>query len=696
MANNQSSVANCGCVIKDVNGNVSERVMNALVFETNRIQKYGYESLMGFEHLIDSEIPKRAVSPGEGESPRTLLRYRMGLANDDYATSDFFATGDASITMAVNTPTGVQNITTRGNNLGSAGCDNRSVTLVGGFDTYGKSTVMLPDIQTECFCIVDFYRKENFAAVLAALRESMPREAMRMRERAMFRQALALAGNVTAEAGNNAPNFAAGRFPYLPVGGPQINTFKRLHQRLSLYGHRGPLTIPISATALQSMMVHYYQQFGIGMQVNAWAQGQFPLGPDGTYTHEGILRFKIIDMPVVGYFKEVANNRVEFFPYWDRVFRAGTGSGVTYDANADYLETTAVINGVEYELYEVVPVFGRFEGSKAPLYQEGIGMTGGTDKASLQAAMWNGTQVRTIGGAFIPNNEKEMKWYHQLSQAYTLGAEYPEVASFVAWKRQSYTYSLNVVGISPDKLAVSSQTIAINPGKQGNATSQQDINAGLDPTHPAPDAYVGGCTTGSNTNGKIRAMCAAVVDEGAGTITITAERIDGDNGDASVAYAVDDGTGIAGTDYTDTSGTLSWAAGEYGVKSFTITIPATARHGKTFSVGWSSFTGASNVSSGCTTTSITIKRNPKNYRLGNGLVGALLKITADGGDWLTGNFDGPQDAQALETAINDLLNGDGVAEVTWGTDWNIEIVGTHTVFTSASDDDPSTVNCATF
>ena len=151
MANNQSSVANCGCVIKDVNGNVSERVMNALAFETNRIQKYGYESLMGFEHLIDSEIPKRAVSPGEGESPRTLLRYRMGLANDDYATSDFFATGDASITMTVNTPTGVQNITTRGNNLGSAGCDNRSVTLVGGFDAYGKNTVQLPDIQTECF-----------------------------------------------------------------------------------------------------------------------------------------------------------------------------------------------------------------------------------------------------------------------------------------------------------------------------------------------------------------------------------------------------------------------------------------------------------------------------------------------------------------------------------------------------------------
>ena len=102
------------------------------------------------------------------------------------------------------------------------------------------------------------------------------------------------------------------------------------------------------------------------------------------------------------------------------------------------------------------------------------------------------------------------------------------------------------------------------------------------------------------------------------------------------------------------------------------------------------------MSSGCTTTSITIKRNPKNYRLGNGLAGALLKITADGGDWLTGNFDGPEDAQALETAINDLLNGDGVAEVTWGTDWNIEIVGTHTVFTSASDDDPSTVNFATF
>jgi len=696
MSDQTDLIKKCGCAIRDGAGNLAERAMQAITFETNRIGKYGYEALPDREQFMESMIPKRASNTKEGESPRTLLRYRMGLANHDLAVSDFFAAGDASVTMAVNTPNGIQNITTRAKNVGSAGCDNRSVKMIGGFDTYGKTTVMLPDLETECNCILDFYRADNFAAYLAELRSAMPREAMLMKDHALFRQTLALAGNVTAEAGNNAPNFTAGRFPYIPVSGPQINTFKALHQHLTLAGHRGPLTIPISVTALQSMMIHYYTQFGIAMQVNAWAQGQFPLGQDGTYLHEGYLRFQIVDMPVVGYFKEVAANRVEFFPLSNRSWRAGTGAGVTYDGNTNYLDTEVVIGGVTYELYEVVPVFGRFQGQYAPFYQEGVAMDGTTEKARLNSAMWNGTQVRTIGGAFIPDNSKEMKWYHSLSQAYTLGTEYPEVASFVAWKRQYFTFSANMIGLTKDKLTASSSTIVVNGGRQGNATSAQDVAAGLDPTHPAPDAYSGPCTTGSNTNGKIRAMCAAVVDESASTITITAERIDGDNGIASVAYAVDDGTGIAGTDYTDTSGTLSWAAGEYGVKSFTITIPATARHGKTFSVAWSSFTGASNVSSGCTTTSITIKRNPKNYRLGNGLAGQLLKITADGGDWLTGGYDGPDDAQQLETDINALLNGDGVAEVTWGTDWNIEIVGTHIVFTSASDDDPSTVNFSTF
>lgn len=687
----------CGCNLRDASGNLMTRSMAALAYETNRIQSFGYETLPERDTLLDGMIPKRAVNVGEGESPRSIVRFRFGLPNHDYATSEFFTSGASTENVIVDGPLGRQIISTSVKNNGSAGCDNRSVKMLAGRDEFGKTTVMLPDIETECSCILDYARVEQFGPYLAGLRESMPMEAALMKEHALFRQTLALSKNVTVEGGNNAPTFTPGRFPYLPSGGPQVNTFKAIHQHLTLQGHSGKLKVPISATALQSMMIAYYQQFGIGMQVNQWAQGQFPLDSNNVYTHEGLIDFQVIDLPVVGYFKEVATNRVEFFPLSTRSWRAGTGGGITYDGNTSYLDTEVVIDGSTYPLFEVVPIHGSFRGSKAPFYQEGVGMAGSTEKAALKAAMWSGTQVRNIGGAFIPNNEKEQKWFTQLSQAYTLGSDYPEMGSFIAWRRQYYTFSENLIGLTVDKLAASSSTIAINGGRQGLATSSADVTAALDPTQPGPDAYTGGCGESANSAGKIRAACALVVDEDASTITVTAERIDGDNGIASVAYAVNDGTGVASTDYTDTSGTLTWAAGVYGVKSFTITIPATARHGKTFSVAWSSFTGASNVTNGCTTTNITIKRNAKNYRLADGLNGEISAIVADGGDWLTGTFAGDADgAQALETAINALLAGDGVAEVTFGTDWNIEIVGTHVLFDSAEDDGPDSKDFSTF
>jgi uncharacterized delta-60 repeat protein len=62
------------------------------------------------------------------------------------------------------------------------------------------------------------------------------------------------------------------------------------------------------------------------------------------------------------------------------------------------------------------------------------------------------------------------------------------------------------------------------------------------------------------------------VDEDAGTVTVTVARSGGVNGAASVSYATSNGTAVAGSDYTATSGTLAWAAGEGGLKTFTLSI----------------------------------------------------------------------------------------------------------------------------
>lgn len=56
------------------------------------------------------------------------------------------------------------------------------------------------------------------------------------------------------------------------------------------------------------------------------------------------------------------------------------------------------------------------------------------------------------------------------------------------------------------------------------------------------------------------------------TITITATRTEGSSGTVNLPYTVTAGSATAGSDYTASNGTLSWAAGETANKTFTITV----------------------------------------------------------------------------------------------------------------------------
>jgi hypothetical protein len=61
----------------------------------------------------------------------------------------------------------------------------------------------------------------------------------------------------------------------------------------------------------------------------------------------------------------------------------------------------------------------------------------------------------------------------------------------------------------------------------------------------------------------------------AGKAVITVGRLDGSSGPVSIAYSTQDGTAVAGTDYTPSSGTLQWNDGEDGLKTFFVPLLAT-------------------------------------------------------------------------------------------------------------------------
>lgn len=87
---------------------------------------------------------------------------------------------------------------------------------------------------------------------------------------------------------------------------------------------------------------------------------------------------------------------------------------------------------------------------------------------------------------------------------------------------------------------------------------------------------------------------AATVAENAGSVTLTVRRTIGSTGAVAVDYATSDGTATAGTHYTSSNGTLTWADGDSGNKTITVPVLDNAVYGgnKAFTVALSNTTGA--------------------------------------------------------------------------------------------------------
>jgi len=85
------------------------------------------------------------------------------------------------------------------------------------------------------------------------------------------------------------------------------------------------------------------------------------------------------------------------------------------------------------------------------------------------------------------------------------------------------------------------------------------------------------------------------IAENGGVLTVTVNRVNGNVGAASVNYATSNGTATAGTHYTAASGTLNWADGEQGAKTFNVNILDNGEYAgdKTFNVTLSNASGAS-------------------------------------------------------------------------------------------------------
>lgn len=109
---------------------------------------------------------------------------------------------------------------------------------------------------------------------------------------------------------------------------------------------------------------------------------------------------------------------------------------------------------------------------------------------------------------------------------------------------------------------------SIEPDEQFTVTLHNPSNATIAIGH----GIATGTIVNDDANGKVQFSSSTYsVNEDAGSVVITVNRVDGATGNIEVDFATSDGTAVAGSDYTATSGTLSFTQGETS-RSFSIPI----------------------------------------------------------------------------------------------------------------------------
>ncbi|MFZ0501073.1 MAG: Calx-beta domain-containing protein, partial [Steroidobacteraceae bacterium] len=144
----------------------------------------------------------------------------------------------------------------------------------------------------------------------------------------------------------------------------------------------------------------------------------------------------------------------------------------------------------------------------------------------------------------------------------------------------------------------------------GNKSFTVTLSAASGATLATPDSAlvtIAGDAAAPTPGSLALSAAADAVSQGIGVATVTVTRTGGSSGAASVTYATGNGSAVAGSDYTATSGTLDWASGDSSSKTVTIPIlNATPFSGsKTFTVALSGASGATLASPSSATLTIT-------------------------------------------------------------------------------------------
>ena len=214
----------------------------------------------------------------------------------------------------------------------------------------------------------------------------------------------------------------------------------------------------------------------------------------------------------------------------------------------------------------------------------------------------------------------------------TAGSDYTATSGTLSWANGDTANKTFSVPILTDSLTEGNETVNLtlsNP--TGGATLGSPSTAVLTILDVPPQA------------GTLQFSVASYsVNETGGSATITVTRANGSGGAVGVSYATSNGTASAGSDYTATSGTLSWANGDTANKTFSVPIltDSSTEGNETVNLTLSNPTGGATLGSPSTAVLTiidvpvpgTLQFSSATYIVNENGGGATITVTRSGGN----------------------------------------------------------------
>jgi parallel beta-helix repeat protein len=226
--------------------------------------------------------------------------------------------------------------------------------------------------------------------------------------------------------------------------------------------------------------------------------------------------------------------------------------------------------------------------------------------------------------------------YATASGTATSGSDFTATTGTLTWAAGDASSKTIVVPIVDDSAVESSEAFSLT---LSNPTGGAQLGTPATTTVTIADNDV------ALTRGKLQFDSSTYsVNEGAGTVTITVNRVGGSDGAVTVKYATAAGTAASGSDFTSKTGTLSWAAGDASSKTIVVPIvdDTLVEGNESFSLTLSNATGGATLGTPVTT-SVTILDNdvalPKgqlqfaatNYSVSEGAGTVTITVTRTSG-----------------------------------------------------------------